>query len=549
MGLLPSAPRMGWRAARSFFDGPIGAEALRLTPRELFAQWAAQTADMRAGRVPKAISLYVHIPFCPRLCSYCIYYRVKADSAQIAAYLERLHQEIDLYAPLFAGLSFNTLYIGGGTPTLLDETQLEALLAHLAAAFTRAKGCGEWAFETSPDTLSAAKAALFKRYGYNRASFGVQSLRAEVLRGVNRSEQSATQVAAALALLREAGILSCNVDLLHGLPGQTLSDTQESLCGLMDAKAPQITLYALLPSTPLDLDFARIAKPEELAPALAETAHSHGYEMRVYPQSLVFVRIICDWTFDYFYSDVSPQPQSLLAFGPSARGRLCGRLSYRHEPYPVDEAFAWDRAQSGYVPCDLPDEMRRYLLLQLEQEGEISAAAYQAIFDEALALRWGECLDELCALGYLCHSPQGYAYAVTSPQERFEAELGLLGEEWLKARQGGEDASPGDSEARRLLNIDWKGQRTRLVLIAAKEPQPRFHEGGGFALFFDDNDRDNALPSLLTPLLTRLFDLVVHHDAPSSLDELGDHLLRRAAALGPCGLLLRAHGAAPDSNP
>jgi coproporphyrinogen III oxidase-like Fe-S oxidoreductase len=159
--------------------------------------------------------LYLHVPFCQSKCPYCDFYSI-TDTGLIPAFLEALHQEMALYRGRFD--AFDSLYLGGGTPSLLPDALFDDLMKNLCRNFRFLAGA-ETTLEANPDDITPEKLHLFRDLGFNRLSLGVQSLSEAELRFLGR-RHTARQACQALESAREAGFANLGVDLIYGLPGQ-----------------------------------------------------------------------------------------------------------------------------------------------------------------------------------------------------------------------------------------------------------------------------------------------------------------------------------------
>ena len=186
----------------------------------------------------KTRSLYVHIPFCDNICTYCDFAKIYYDPNLANRYLERLLEELHQRA---AG-KFTTVYIGGGTPSALSESQLEKLLQGL---FEYLEDDVEFTIEANPESLSEAKIGLLKKYRVNRVSLGVQTFNEELLHSLNRKHTNA-MVDQVVALLKQAGISNINIDLMYGLENQTLADIQNDLDHFIALDLPHVSYYSLI---------------------------------------------------------------------------------------------------------------------------------------------------------------------------------------------------------------------------------------------------------------------------------------------------------------
>src|SRR5213592_61472 len=170
--------------------------------------------------------IYVHIPFCARICPYCAFYKDLLDRSQTSRFCEALLHELELHesrrrtGDRRSLLRPSTIYFGGGTPTALNIAQLELLLRGFHERLELSQ-LVEWTIEANPGSVSARKAALLKKFGVNRISLGVQSWDEELLKLLGR-EHNAQQAKESFRILRGAGFTNINIDLMFGLPGQTV---------------------------------------------------------------------------------------------------------------------------------------------------------------------------------------------------------------------------------------------------------------------------------------------------------------------------------------
>lgn len=188
-------------------------------------------------------SLYIHIPYCRRKCRYCDFNSTDAPAIPLDAYIRLLLTEIDAALAARSLAPVPTLYVGGGTPSLLSPDQLGSVLAAVE------RGCGlapaaEVTLEANPGTLTPAKLRGYLAAGVNRLSLGVQSLDDAQLRLLGRSH-SAAEARGALAMAREAGCRNIGIDLMHALPGQRLPQWRQVLEDAVALEPEHIAAYGL----------------------------------------------------------------------------------------------------------------------------------------------------------------------------------------------------------------------------------------------------------------------------------------------------------------
>ncbi len=191
------------------------------------------------------LSLYVHIPFCESPCFYCGCNRIiTRDHAAADRYLDYLSREVALLAPLLAEKRpVHQLHLGGGTPNFLRPEQLSRLIAGLSRGFLlSASPDRDYSVELDPRYLASGFIDSLAQLGFNRASFGVQDFDPDVQRAVNRI-QSEAQTLEAIAQCRERGFRSINVDLLYGLPLQTVAGFGRTLSAVIRARPDRVAVY------------------------------------------------------------------------------------------------------------------------------------------------------------------------------------------------------------------------------------------------------------------------------------------------------------------
>ena len=198
--------------------------------------------------------LYLHIPFCRSRCAYCDFFSV-TDTGLIPLYLQALFKEIEAYRHEFT--QFDTVYLGGGTPSLLSITQIEALLEKLRHTFTILPDA-EITIEVNPADWQREDLLALRGLGINRISIGVQSLDADELILLSR-RHNPQQAINTLKDARHAGLANISVDLIYGLPGQTLEKWLDTLERTLTFNPPHLSCYELelKEHTPLGKRYAK----------------------------------------------------------------------------------------------------------------------------------------------------------------------------------------------------------------------------------------------------------------------------------------------------
>jgi len=196
-----------------------------------------------AAAMTLPLSLYVHLPFCESLCYYCACNKIITRHHERAKpYLEYLGREVALHTALLGTQQKVTqLHLGGGSPTFLNDEELQGLMDMLRKHFQFVPG-GEYAIEVDPRTVDAGRLGALAAMGFNRLSFGVQDFDPAVQKAVHRV-QPAEQVFELVRAARERGFESINVDLIYGLPQQTPASFDRTLEQVVELRPDRIALY------------------------------------------------------------------------------------------------------------------------------------------------------------------------------------------------------------------------------------------------------------------------------------------------------------------
>lgn len=187
--------------------------------------------------------LYVHVPFCIRKCDYCAFYSVPLQRDEVEGYLKSLDTEIRFRRQEIQE-EISTLFVGGGTPTALREEELAVFLDILNKNFTFAEAA-EKTMEANPGTLNSAKLHVLQKQGINRISLGVQSFSDPLLKKIGRIHSS-RDIGESVRHIRDSGFKNLNLDLMFGLPSQTLKDWQTTLEEVLRIQPEHLSVYGLM---------------------------------------------------------------------------------------------------------------------------------------------------------------------------------------------------------------------------------------------------------------------------------------------------------------
>ncbi len=209
---------------------------------------AVREHELTAGVLTgDGISLYIGIPFCPSICAYCSFssYPVKQYEDRVDLYLDALEKEMVYVSEKIRDRKLHSVYVGGGTPTALTEAQFSRLLAMVKACFPTA--CeGEYTVEAGrPDSITEGKLRSMKEYGVGRISVNPQTMKQRTLERLGR-HHTVEQVKEACRLARQAGFENINMDLIVGLPGETMEDFRQTLEEVWRLQPDSVTVHTLV---------------------------------------------------------------------------------------------------------------------------------------------------------------------------------------------------------------------------------------------------------------------------------------------------------------
>jgi oxygen-independent coproporphyrinogen-3 oxidase len=341
---------------------------------------------------PKPLSLYVHIPFCNTLCYYCACNKIiTKDRSRSARYIDYVGREIALVRKLIngdaAGHIVEQLHLGGGTPTFLSREEMAKLMGMLRGAFTFSPDA-EISIEVDPRKVTAEDIVVLGQLGFNRISVGIQDFDPTVQKAVNRI-QSRAETMTVIDAARENGFVSVNVDLIYGLPRQTVEGFTSTLEKVIGASPDRIALYSYAhvphlfkPQRSIDLDTLPNAETKLAILALAiDKLGAAGYlyigmDHFAKPSDELAVAQ-AEHKLHRNFQGYSTKPDcDMLAFGVSAIGKV--GASYVANVKTLDEYYK--HLDAGQLPVmrgvelDADDLIRRDVIQKLMCNFELDFA-------------------------------------------------------------------------------------------------------------------------------------------------------------------------------
>ena len=365
---------------------------------------------------------YVHVPFCQKKCSYCDFISYPGQPAAVRqTYCTALLQEIRQTAGLLKMKSgeivprLSTVFVGGGTPTVLEPEQLSNILQALADGFGLDEA-GEYTLEANPGTVTAASLQTCRQAGFNRISFGLQAAQPHLLRLLGRIHDRDDFVAS-VQIAALAGFRSINADIMFGLPGQTLADVSETIALLLQLPIDHISFYSLTLEEGTPLHQLCTSNPSLLPDEDAERAQYHLIRQSLQKAGFEHYEISnaarpghrCRHNLTYWLG------HSYYGFGAAAHNFVQGvRRANTADLKAYIEKFTATFFNQPLFPAseimetvDEAEAKKEMLLLGLRLLEGVSFADFAARFGSDLRSCFGEVVGRLASRGLLLADEQG----------------------------------------------------------------------------------------------------------------------------------------------
>ena len=377
---------------------------------------AVAQARSRGGRYP--LSLYLHIPFCDTVCYYCGCNKIVTKNREKAAtYLDYLKREVEMQSRLFSGLNqVEQLHFGGGTPTYLSDAQMDDLMRHLQRCFVFADDeAGEYSIEVDPRSVSPDRVHKLRQFRFNRISLGVQDFDLGVQTAVNRVQPEA-QTLAVIGAAREARFRSISIDLIYGLPRQTMRSMDQTLAKVIAASPDRIAVYhyAHLPhlfKPQRRIDEAELPDSDAKLEMLSLCIHRLNDAGYVYigmdhfakPDDELAIAQRQGRLHRNFQGYSTHADADLVACGVSAIGSV--GMCYSQNVKILDQYY--DRLDQGELPVargyklSMDDVLRRFIIQMLMCNFELSLRSLEQAYPISVPAYFAQELEQLHELAEL----------------------------------------------------------------------------------------------------------------------------------------------------
>lgn len=361
----------------------------------------------------KELELYIHIPFCVRKCAYCDFLSGPSDAETIDRYVTALTEEIRAYQAIAQEYLVTTMFLGGGTPSVLTGEQMERILLALGETFSIEEDA-EISMEANPGTVTTEKLAAYKAAGINRISFGLQSVNNEELKRLGRIH-TYEEFLESYDMARKCGFENINVDLISAIPGQTAESWEQTLEKVISLHPEHISAYSLIieEGTPFAKLYGEESEGEKELPGeeeeraiyqrtgeLLRKAGYHRYEISNYAKE----GRQCRHNLGYW------ERKNYLGMGLGASS-LLENVRYTHTDqleYYIENASDLALIEREREVLSIQEQMEEYMFLGLRKMEGISAKTFAQEYGKNIEDVYGKVLDDMLEKGLMIQDEDMY---------------------------------------------------------------------------------------------------------------------------------------------
>lgn len=358
-----------------------------------------------------ARGVYIHIPFCHQICNYCDFNKVFFKNQPVDEYIEALGKEMELAVrsrpEAFAEIE--TIFLGGGTPTALSARQITRLL-ELIRTHIPMKHVVEFSSEANPDELSEEKLMALLTGGVNRLSMGVQSFDQDLLKKIGRTHSN-EHVYETIALAKKVGFTNISIDLMYGLPQQTMEQWKDTLKLALALDLPHYSAYSLIVE-PKTIFYIQYAKGRLVLPTEDLEADMYNVlmeEMEVHGLQQYEISNFAKPGFASMHNKIYWDNDEYAGFGAGAHGYVDGVRYSNHGPIKK----YMETVESGQLPIIHAHEvspierLEEQMFLGLRKAEGVEAAIFEKKFNETIWEKYRTVIEELVHNGLLESDDRG----------------------------------------------------------------------------------------------------------------------------------------------
>lgn len=348
-------------------------------------------------------SAYIHIPFCEHICHYCDFNKVFLKNQPVDEYLAYMDKEMKNTIEKHPATDLQTIFVGGGTPTALNENQLAYLLDSVQRHFP-VRADMEYTFEANPGDLSLEKLRLLKEGGVNRLSFGVQSFNDDLLKRIGRSHRKA-DVFKSIDHARDAGFENISIDLIYSLPDQSVADFKETLHTALSLGMEHYSAYSLI-IEPKTVFYNLMNKGKLPLPTQEEEAEMYDVlldEMAKYGYQQYEISNFAKEGYESRHNLTYWDNEFYYGIGAGAHGYLDGVRIANHGPLKkymdaIEETRFPYKEQHDVTKIE---KMEEEMFLGLRKNEGVSSSTFHSKFGEELLVIFKDPIEENIGKGLL----------------------------------------------------------------------------------------------------------------------------------------------------
>lgn len=352
-----------------------------------------------------ARGVYIHIPFCHQICNYCDFNKVFFKNQPVDEYIEAVGKEIELVVKEMPEQfqKIETVFLGGGTPTALSALQLERLLQLICEKLPM-DHVVEFTSEANPDELTTEKLKALINGGVNRLSMGVQSFDEELLKKLGRTHSN-NHVYETIQKAKEVGFQNISIDLMYGLPGQTLEQWEDTLEKALQLNLPHYSAYSLIVE-PKTVFYIQYSKGKLSLPTEDSEAEMYGLlmdKMKAKGINQYEISNFASQGFESIHNKIYWDNDEYAGFGAGAHGYLNGQRYSNHGPIKkyLESVESGNRPTVREHMVTSSEKCEEHMFLGLRKNEGLTFKEFEMRFQIPMYDRYGDIIQQLTRQGLL----------------------------------------------------------------------------------------------------------------------------------------------------
>ncbi|MBM7607027.1 oxygen-independent coproporphyrinogen-3 oxidase [Lysinibacillus composti] len=358
-----------------------------------------------------ARGVYIHIPFCHQICNYCDFNKVFFKNQPVDEYIEAVGKEIEIVVKEMPEQfqKIETVFLGGGTPTALSATQLERLLQLIQEKLPM-EHVVEFTSEANPDELTVEKLIALINGGVNRLSMGVQSFDEELLKKLGRTHSN-NHVYETIQKAKEVGFQNISIDLMYGLPGQTLEQWEDTLDKALQLNLPHYSAYSLIVE-PKTVFYIQYSKGKLSLPTEDSEAEMYGLlmnKMKANGLNQYEISNFASKGFESIHNKIYWDNDEYAGFGAGAHGYLNGQRYSNHGPIKkyMESVESGNRPTVREHVVSTTEKCEEHMFLGLRKNEGVTFKEFEMRFQVSMHEKYGDIIRQLTQQGLLIEDEIG----------------------------------------------------------------------------------------------------------------------------------------------